>query len=413
METRVVCVCGRLRKQAREEVGKMRVRNTLRLSLVAALAVAITAGCGGGGGGSSIAPQPINRAPALTVVDPDPNPATLDISKATSMQLCFRGDDPDGGELSYVCTWDAGSVTPAQGKMQAGSQCVVNFNAPSYNGLCTVTVIVSDGQASAEKQIKINVVGAVTNPDAELRVLGMTVSPSPVPPGGAATLTASVQNEPGKTLTYKWESMFGKVIGNGVNATWNAPTISGVYGVYVTVSDGVSQVKYGQAVSVAAPEGGVLGQYFKTVREMNVVRLQTEVLTRIDPDINFNWYKLSPDPAKLGGDGWGARWTGYIKAEAAGTYVFRVHVDDGARMKVMDDSGAWVAVIPNTTENWIDHVEGAWLPAQPVPLQLSGGKWYPFEIEYFEGAEEAFIVLYWSVNGGPEEIVPQSVLKPQ
>lgn len=385
------------------------------LILSVAVAAVVISGCGGGGGGGgpSVTPQPINTAPTLTIVGPSPNPATLDVRSSNSLNICFRADDVDGGELSYVCTWSAGMVTPRSGRVQPGSECTVVFNAPSFNGLCTVSVAVSDGQASVVKTVGINVIGAGSEPGTELRVLGISLDPDPVTPGGTAVLTADVQNPSGRPLVYTWDSQYGRVTGSGSSASWVAPSISGVYGVYVTVSDGTSQVRSGIAVTAALAEGGVLGQYFKTYREMNVVHLQTEVLRRIDPDINFNWYKLSPDPAKLGGDGWGARWTGYIKGERAGTYVFRVYVDDGCRMKVMNDSGAWVEVVPNNKDNWIDHVEGAWLPAEPLPLQLAGGKWYPFEIEYFEGAEDAFIILYWSVNGGPEEIVPQSVLKPQ
>jgi len=155
-----------------------------------------------------------------------------------------------------------------------------------------------------------------------------------------------------------------------------------------------------------------LGQYFGTHREKNVVYLDAEVLRRVDPDINFNWMKLSPDPGTLPSDGFGARWTGSVKCEMPGTYVFRVHVDDGARMKVMNDAGQWIEVVPNNDRNWIDHTRGARLPETPVPIRFDGGKWYPIELEYFEGGENAFIILYWSVNGGQEEIVAQTSLRP-
>ncbi len=143
-----------------------------------------------------------------------------------------------------------------------------------------------------------------------------------------------------------------------------------------------------------------------------MVYFESEAFRRTDPNINFSWMKLCPDPARLPSNGFGARWTGSVKCEAPGTYVFRVHVDDGARMRVMNDAGQWIEVIPNNEHNWVDHTRGAWIPEPPVPLQLDGGKWYPLELEYFEGAENAFIVLYWSVNGGVEEIVPQISLRP-
>ncbi len=381
--------------------------------LPAALLAVYVAGCGGGGSGSSVTPVPINTPPSLTVISPSPNPAVLDVRSAQTMDVCFKVDDPDPDELSYVCTWNAGSVSPAAGKVKSGSPCTVRFAAPNYNGLCTISVRVTDGEATSTKTVQINVTGAESEPASELRIAGIAASPETAAPGAVVSLGADVRNPGGKPLTYSWQSLYGNLAPSGANAAWTAPRTPGVYGVFITVSDGTSTASYGVAVTVSGPSGGVEGRYFKTVRDKNLVSLDTLVFTRNDPEINFNWWQTSPDPTRLGTDGWGARWSGLFRAEVGGVYAFRAHVDDGARMKVMNDAGAWVEVIPDTTENWIDHVNGAWLPAEPVALNLDGGKWYPFVLEYFEGGENAFIVLYWSVDGGAEEIVPQSMLKPQ
>jgi hypothetical protein len=178
------------------------------------------------------------------------------------------------------------------------------------------------------------------------------------------------------------------------------------------VDDGTASVQGGVLATVSGPEGGLLGQYFQTDRYKGVVRFTTLAFRRTDPAVNFHWMKLSPDVSKLPVDGFGVKWTGFLKCEEAGTYVFRVNVDDGARMKIMNDLNRWVGVIPDDVENWDDHTEGAYLPVTTVPLQLQGNKWYPIQLEYFEGAGDAFIYLYWSVNGKPEVIVPQEVLKP-
>jgi hypothetical protein len=194
--------------------------------------------------------------------------------------------------------------------------------------------------------------------------------------------------------------------------SWTAPTSAGAYGVYLTVNDGTKTISGGRIVTVSGPSGGLRGDYFKTKRDKSIVVLDQLAFTRIDPQINFFWEKLSPDPTKLSSQGWGARWTGYVKCELPGTYVFRVHADDGARMNIQNDNGDWVGVIPNNTTNWTDHTGGAWLPPTVEPIQLQGGKWYPIQLEFFQGATDAFIELYWSVNGGPETIVPQDALKP-
>lgn len=177
----------------------MRLSNRVWLTLAAMFSALLVIGCGGGGGGggTSVAPQPINTPPALAVVTPNPNPATLDVRENASMNICFKAEDADGGKLTYTCTWNGGSVTPANGSVNAGSQCDVAFTAPNYNGLCTITVAVNDGQASAVKTVQINVIGAGSNPGNELRVLGIDLNPDEVLPGSTATLSADVQNPPG------------------------------------------------------------------------------------------------------------------------------------------------------------------------------------------------------------------------
>lgn len=392
-------------------------RRNLTIFIYASFAL-VLAGCGSGGGGGGgnnepkPEPKPINRAPSITIVQPSSNPYLLDVTTAQYLDITIRADDPDSDKLDCVWTWDAGLVSPAEYTTDAGKESTVRFTPPNYDGLCTLHVFVSDAEANASAKIEIQVTGHNVQPDTELRILGISMTPDPAAPSATATLSATVDNPGGKTLTYTWKSKYGSFSGTGGTISWAAPSRPGVYGIYLTVSDGTISVHAGKAAMVAGSTGGLLGQYFKTIRYKNVVRLNELRLTRIDPGINFAWEKLSPDPEKLPGDGWGARWTGFVKCEEPGTYIFRVHVDDGARMRIQNDSGEWIWVIPDTSENWSDHTEGAWLPYEPIPLALDGGKWYPIELDYFEGGVDAFIRLYWSVNGEPETLVPQEAFRP-
>lgn len=369
-------------------------------------------GCGGGGGGNGPAPIQINQPPTVNILQPATQAVTLDVRTAQSLTLKVKADDPDGGQLRCVWTWDAGSVSPAEATVNAGSEYTSTFTPPAHDGLCRLSVSVSDGEDNAVKTLTVSVIGNNVEPGTQLRIVSMTLSPDPVSPSGTAGVSCVVDNPGGKQLTYTWKTKYGRITGTGAAVSWSAPSAPGIYGIYVTVADGTTSVTAGKAATVSGPSGGLRAQYCETYRDREVVKLDGVVMERIDPTINFMWEKLSPDPAKLPGNGWGARWQGYIKCEQPGVYTFRVHVDDGARMRVQDDSGQWVSVIPNTAENWSDHTEGAWLPETPIPLNLQGGKWYPVELEFFEGAGDAFIHLYWSVNGSPEALVPQEVLKP-
>ena len=383
----------------------------LRVLIPTLLAIAM-AGCGGGSGGNDDTPPiPINKPPTVSIIQPAVNPCCLDVKSAPSLDIAFVPADPDGGSLNYAWTWDAGMVSPSEGTADAGTQVTSTFTPPDCDGTCTLKVSVSDGEASADATLAVQVTGC-TGPGTQLRIVSLVMTPDPVAPSATANVTATVENPGGKSLTYTWKSKYGRFTGSGSVVAWEAPANPGVYGLYLMVSDGTDTASCGRAMMVSGPSGGLLGQYFSTYRDKNVVYFKDLLLTRTDPTINFFWEKLSPDPGRIPGDGWGAKWTGYVKCEQPGTYVFRVYVDDGVRMQIQDDTGKWIAVIPNDSNNWTDHTEGAWLPDPTVPIQLDGGKWYPIALDYFEGGGDAFIGLYWSLDGGPEGIIPQEDLKP-
>jgi hypothetical protein len=348
---------------------------------------------------------------AITMISPASSPTTFNAGTTTTMQISFKTDGPENKQIPYIVTCDKGSVTPLSGNTTAGSTTNLTFTAPSQNALCTVTIAVSNGTDTAKKVIQINVTGITPPTEPVFHVESITASPETVAPGGTSTISAVVENPASANVTYTWTCKYGTISGSGSSVIWTAPQTVGVYGIYLSVSDGTTVINTGVPVTVSGPTGGLLGQYYKTTRDKNVPQLTTLVFTRIDPNINFTWYQISPDP-RIPVQGWGARWTGFVKCDAPGTYQFRVHVDDGARMLIVDDNGNWQWTIPGTSDNWSDHDKGAWLPATPIAMNLAGGKWYPIRLDFFQGAENAFITLYWSINGGPEEIVPQDCLKP-
>lgn len=383
----------------------------LCIVILSLLALAL-AGCGGGDSGNEITPIPINTPPSVSIIQPSNSPCPLNVKTNSSLDIVIQVDDPDGGKLTCAWTCNAGCMEPEESTVDAGDQVTTRFTPPNYNGSCTLEVIVNDGEDSAGASLVVQITGNDVDPEPQLRILSMNMTPDPATPSATANMSATVDNPGGKPLTYTWTSKHGRLTGTGSTVSWLSPNASGVYGIYLTVTDGTASARAGKAVMVAGPTGGLLGQYYTTNRNTGTVQFSNMVLSRIDPSVNFFWEKLSPAPGTVPGDGFGAKWTGFIKCAESGTYVFRVHVDDGVRMSIKDDSGQWVAVIPNNSENWNDHTEGAWLPETPIPLNLLGGKWYPVELDYFEGGGDAFIRLYWSINGGLESVIQQQYLKP-
>src|SRR4051812_19574635 len=60
---------------------------------------------------------------------------------------------------------------------------------------------------------------------------------------------------------------------------------------------------------------GLTGNYFGTT-DLNA----SPLLTRVDPSVNFNWKKGSPDAAITAVDGFSVRWTGRVQAKFSETY---------------------------------------------------------------------------------------------
>lgn len=126
------------------------------------------------------------------------------------------------------------------------------------------------------------------------------------------------------------------------------------------------------------------------------------VLTRIDPQISFDWGTGSPGPA-VPVNHFMSRWTGFITVPSGsgGSWRFGVVQDDGARIHV---DGTQVL------DRWTNQAPG------PVhwgsPITLSDTQAYPIRVEAFEGAVTAGVTLWARTPSGQELIVPSSWLSP-
>jgi len=132
---------------------------------------------------------------------------------------------------------------------------------------------------------------------------------------------------------------------------------------------------------------GLTGEYYD-----NINLEGKPVLTRVDPQVNFNWSTGSPDP-KIPSDYFSVRWTGKLVVPRTGTYEIGLATDDGVRFwlngKLLIDS-------------WHDRA----VSLDVVELKLEEGKQYDIKIEYYEKIGEAAAFLLWDYidESVPEEI---------
>ena len=144
--------------------------------------------------------------------------------------------------------------------------------------------------------------------------------------------------------------------------------------------------------------GGVKAEYFN-----NLTLAGTPALSRIDPDINFNWQGDSPGPGVLAPE-FSARWTGMLNVPYAETYTFYVNVEEGIRLWIDDQ------LIVN---NWMAHhmtieyqakldLTGGIVPIVAEIANLSGGG--------YGGGGVMQIQVSWSNPSLLKEVIPQTAL---
>ena len=138
--------------------------------------------------------------------------------------------------------------------------------------------------------------------------------------------------------------------------------------------------------------GGVRADYFSDTE------LKNYVLTRTDPQINFNWADGQPDLA-VEADGFSVRWSGEVEAGYTETYTFYARTDDGVRLwvggKKLADSWETVPIYPIEHSGTID---------------LIAGNSYSIVMEYFENTDNAVAELRWSSPSTPKQFIPQAAL---
>jgi len=120
------------------------------------------------------------------------------------------------------------------------------------------------------------------------------------------------------------------------------------------------------------------------------------LVSRIDAKVDFDWGDEAPAP-DTPADNFCIRWEGFVKADAAGTYVFNVESDDGNRLWIDDKQ---------IIDDWHDHG-----PQKATgQIQLEPGL-HKVRLEFYENGGGAMCRFTWALAGSFEEqIVPPEAL---
>ena len=142
---------------------------------------------------------------------------------------------------------------------------------------------------------------------------------------------------------------------------------------------------------------GLTGAYYNNA--FDAPAFTTPVLTRIDPNVDFDWLRGRPDPV-VQSDSFSVRWTGDVLAPVSGAYTFVTSSDDGARLWINNQL---------VIDNWPHH---ALAVNESAPVSLVAGVRYSIRLEYWDNVKDAVIRLHWRYPGQTTVAIPQVQLFP-
>ncbi|UCG48270.1 MAG: hypothetical protein JSU94_00550, partial [Phycisphaerales bacterium] len=144
---------------------------------------------------------------------------------------------------------------------------------------------------------------------------------------------------------------------------------------------------------------GVRGEYYHwsgSAPPPPLTAFSDLVLTRIDPQIDFNWGTGSPAP-DVNVDLFAARWLGELETASTGSYTFYTNTDDGVRLWIDDQL---------VIENWTDHAP----TIDTGSIDLLGDQRYSIQMDYYENGGGAVAELRWEGPSTPLQLVPPGAL---
>lgn len=123
----------------------------MRNSLVFSILLIISLPLFNCGGDDATSPKPPNNAPTISAISASPNPVPMN----QTTTLSVNATDPNGDVLSYE--WQATAGTFPAGNTSAQ----VTWIPPEIQAEYSISVTVSDGEASVDASILVDVIGAI------------------------------------------------------------------------------------------------------------------------------------------------------------------------------------------------------------------------------------------------------------
>ncbi|MHC4086883.1 MAG: LamG-like jellyroll fold domain-containing protein, partial [Planctomycetota bacterium] len=145
--------------------------------------------------------------------------------------------------------------------------------------------------------------------------------------------------------------------------------------------------------------GGIRGDYYQHTGAGSPAGFETFILSRIDPEIDFDWGTGTPD-VNIAINDFSIRWSGHVEPLISGDWMFWTNTDDGVRLWIDN-----VLVI----DDWED--QGPTDNNSPR-IPLVAGTLYDVRMEYYENGGGAVARLSWDGPSTPRRIIPPLNLWP-
>jgi len=150
--------------------------------------------------------------------------------------------------------------------------------------------------------------------------------------------------------------------------------------------------------TISRQGGGLKAEYF------NNANLAGEpALTRIDPQVDFNWGNgttrgVNSPAQNINVDNFSARWSGVLEVDVTDSYIFRINANNGFRLWL--DDRLIIDFWDNPTSSNLES----------DPIELIGGTTCNIRMEYFEGTDTALAGLFWQNSVRARQVIPQAAL---
>ncbi len=191
----------------------------------------------------------------------------------------------------------------------------------------------------------------------------------------------------------------GFVTGGRVNLTFSGGSLPG--GLY----DGVKIISATSGSTFTVPISGAAVPNSQTGSAACL--LNPPLVTRLDPTVAFNWLYGTPNGINsISADNYSVAWDGYLSPSTAGTYVFQLDADDGARV-FLDTGSGLTQILENgyaTTATGTFKQSGSFTLAVPA----APANRYHIHVDFVETTGNAKCKFQWQINGGTFVNIPST-----